>query len=53
MDINMSNFPHAPNHLLSQQELGEAYEIIGVVIHSGDPSRGHYYSFIWTNVESN
>lgn len=47
-ELDMSKYRQPESH---NPELDE-YTLVGVVIHSGEPNRGHYYSFIKDNVEN-
>ena len=49
-ELNMGKYRH-PESIPDPEN--DEYRLVGVVIHSGEPNRGHYYSFIKTDVESN
>jgi len=47
----MSKYRHRSEQF-SERSISDDYKLVGVVIHSGEPNRGHYYSFIKVNVEN-
>jgi len=50
-ELNMSKYRHPESSQFPNAEHDE-YKLVGVVIHSGEPNRGHYYSFIKVDVEN-
>jgi ubiquitin C-terminal hydrolase len=50
-DLDMSEYLKN-NDFEQQKPPSDLYKLVGVVIHRGDPNRGHYYSFIKTDIDS-
>merc|ERR1719499_1487936 len=49
-ELDMNKYRHPESQKFQNSE--DEYRLVGVVIHSGEPNRGHYYSFIKTDVEN-